>query len=153
MTTQGLNHVSVTSADLDRSLDFYGDVLGLRLIARGETDAEHLPTILGFPEVLLRWAELELANDQILELFEYLVPRGTALRQRTCDPGCVHIALEVDDLDRVFAQLRAAGVTTRSGPVTITTGNWAGARCLYALDPDGVTIELVESPGAQDDRQ
>jgi catechol 2,3-dioxygenase-like lactoylglutathione lyase family enzyme len=153
VTTQGLNHVSVTSADLDRSLGFYGGLLGLKVIARGETDAEHLPMILGFPEVRLRWAELELGNDQIFEVFEYLEPRGTTLRQRTCDPGCVHIALQVDDLDRVFADLREAGVTTRSAPVTIATGNWAGARCLYALDPDGVTIELVEPPGGRGGRQ
>ena len=47
------------------------------------------------------------------------------------------------------ARLRAAGVTIRSsGPVTIEDdGDWAGATCLYATDPDGFTVELIERAG------
>ena len=141
-----LNHVSITTADLDRSLSFYHDLLRLPLIGRGETDADHLRLITGFPEVRLRWAELTLGRGQILELFEYVVPTGERLTQRTCDPGSVHIAFATDDLGSAYARLQAAGTPTRSSPVTISSGDWAGAASLYAVDPDGVTIELVQLP-------
>jgi catechol 2,3-dioxygenase-like lactoylglutathione lyase family enzyme len=142
------NHVSVTAADLDRSLGFYADVVGLQLLGRGETDAEHVRLQTGFPDLRLRWAELSFGRGQVLELFEYLTPRGTPLHARTCDPGCVHFALEVDDLERLYERLVTAGVRTRSKPVSIATGNWQGAKALYALDPDGVTVEFVEAPPA-----
>lgn len=140
------NHVSVTAADLDRSLEFYAGTLGLEVLGRGETDAEHVKLQTGFPDLRLRWAELRFGGSQILELFEYVRPRGTPLHARTCDPGCVHFALEVDDLDALYERLVAAGVRMRSEPVLIEGGNWKGAKAVYALDPDGVTVELVESP-------
>jgi catechol 2,3-dioxygenase-like lactoylglutathione lyase family enzyme len=40
-----------------------------------------------------------------------------------------------------------AGVTVRSGPVLIEDeGDWHGFRCVYALDPDGFTVELLQRP-------
>jgi catechol 2,3-dioxygenase-like lactoylglutathione lyase family enzyme len=150
---RALNHVSITTGDLDRSLDFYESVLALPLLGRGETDADHLAPITGFPAVRLRWAELDLGGGQILELFQYVVPAGAPLTQRTCDPGSVHIAFETDNLDDTYLRLRAAGVLTRSAPVTIDTGDWADAKSLYAVDPDGVTVELVELPASRKRRQ
>lgn len=141
-------HVSVTVSDLDRSLAFYADVLGLPLLGRGETDAPHVRAQTGFPDARLRWAELSFGERQVLELFEYLTPRGTPLHARTCDPGCLHFAIEVEDLDALYARLLAERVRTRSEPVLIESGNWRGAKAIYTLDPDGVTVELVESPPA-----
>lgn len=143
---RGFNHMSVTTRDLDRSLSFYEGVLGLRRLGRGESEAAHLSRIIGFSDVRLRWAELDVGKGQFLELFEYLSPKGTPLTQRTCDPGSLHIAFEIDDLHGTYARLRAEGVLTRSPPVSITSGDWSGAKSLYAVDPDGVTVELVELP-------
>jgi catechol 2,3-dioxygenase-like lactoylglutathione lyase family enzyme len=55
--------------------------------------------------------------------------------------------LRVDDLDAVHAWLVEAGVRMRSGPVRLTEeGAWHDVRVLYATDPDGTWIELVERP-------
>ena len=83
----------------------------------------------------------------MLELIEYLAPAGTALSQRPCDPGASHIALRVDDIDALCERLLAAGVTIAGRPTTITApGDWHGVRCVYADDPDGRTVELVQRP-------
>ncbi|MGH3430995.1 MAG: VOC family protein [Mycobacteriales bacterium] len=148
MNITGLNHVSITTANLDRALGFYQDLLGLELLGDGEVERPHLDRIIGLGHVRLRWAELDLGSGQILELFQYLEPPGTPLEQRTSDPGSVHLALNVDDIHTIHTRLIAAGVTTRSEPIPIPTGNWAGAWSLYAVDPDGVTIELIQLPGA-----
>jgi catechol 2,3-dioxygenase-like lactoylglutathione lyase family enzyme len=149
MSIRGFNHVSVTTEDLDRSLHFYADLLGLTITGTGETAADHLSAIIGMSDVRVKWAELDMGDGQMLELFEYLQPRGTPLRQRTCDPGSVHIALEVNEIDCVHANLAKAGVSMRSSPVEIFTGDWIGTRSLYALDPDGVTVELVQPSAAR----
>jgi glyoxylase I family protein len=138
-----INHVSITVADIDASISFYTDLLGLRLLGRGDARGEHLDKIIGLGEIDLRWAELEVGT-QMLELFQYRHPAGTAIRSRTSDSGNVHIAIEVKAIDELYQRLTAAGITCRSAPVTIPSGDWSGTRCLYALDPDGVTIELIE---------
>ena len=140
-----INHVSITVSDLDASISFYNGLLGLRLLGRGDASGSHLDQITGFPDVDLRWAELEVGN-QILELFQYRRPAGESVQSRTCDNGNVHIAFEVTGIDDVFRRLTAAAVICRSPPITIPIGDWSGTRCFYAVDPDGVTIELLELP-------
>jgi catechol 2,3-dioxygenase-like lactoylglutathione lyase family enzyme len=141
-----LNHVSVTTADLDRSLAFYVDLLGLSVMGTGQTTSRELEEIIGLGPVDLRWAELDLGAGQFLELFEYVSPRGQATQSATADPGSVHFALAVTEIDSIYDRLGAAGVVTRSAPIELKGGDWKGARALYALDPDGVTVELIEFP-------
>jgi diaminopimelate decarboxylase len=144
---QGIHHVSITCADLDRSVRFYGTVLGLPLRGRGRSGDPELSELVGLPGVAIEWAELELGRGQILELLRYVSPEGRPVTQRSCDPGSGHFALEVSRLDELDARLRAAGFEPRSQPVTIDEpGDWYGCRCLYVSDPDGATIELLERP-------
>lgn len=147
MSVRGLDHVSVTSEDLERSLAFYRDLLGIPVLDRGESDDDYLGEITGFEGARLRWADLDLGQGQVLELLHYVDPPGARLEQRTNDPGSAHIGLAVGDLTALHRTLVEAGVVVRSEPVAIDEpGGWGGVRCLYAVDPDGVTIELVERP-------
>jgi catechol 2,3-dioxygenase-like lactoylglutathione lyase family enzyme len=142
-----LDHVSVTCADLERSIAFYRDGLGLPFLGRGESGEPELSTVSGFPGTEIRWAELDLGGGQLLELLEYVQPRGEPLAQRTCDPGSGHIGLGVEDVGAMHARLVTLGADVRSEPVELTEeGDWNGVRTLYLADPDGVTIELVERP-------
>lgn len=144
-SASGLDHVSVTSGDLDRSLEFYRDLLGLELRARGDGLGADELEITGVAGASARWADLELAHGQVLELIEYLTPRGTPTAPNPNDPGATHISLQVNDVDAAHARLREAGVAVRSEPVTICApGAWEGVRCFYASDPDGVTVELIQ---------
>jgi catechol 2,3-dioxygenase-like lactoylglutathione lyase family enzyme len=143
------NHVSVTCADLDRSLAFYNELLGLPLMDSREISSEESPEhrlIIGLGAVHLRYAAIDLGAGAWLELFEYVEPRGVPVAKRTCDPGDVHFALTVDDIWDVHRRLEAAGVETRSQPVALARGDWKGVQAFYALDPDGVTVEFIEFP-------
>ena len=140
-----IDHVSVTSADIDRSLAFYRDLLGLSLRARGDDLGPDELAITGVQDASARWADLELANGQVIELIQYLAPPGTPTRPDPNDPGATHISLRVGDIEATYARLHDAGVPVRSEPVTISEpGAWEGVRCFYASDPDGVTVELIQ---------
>jgi diaminopimelate decarboxylase len=142
----GLDHVSVTSGDLDRSLGFYCGLLGLELRARGEAEGAEFE-ITGLAHARVRWADLLLTNGQVLEVIEYLDPRGAPIRPAVNDPGATHISLRVADADAAHRRLVEAGVEGATEPETITSpGAWEGARAFYARDPDGVTIELLQPP-------
>ncbi len=140
-----LDHVSVTTADLEASIAFYRDLLGLPLLDRGETDGDDLGTLTGRRGARARWAELALGGGQVLELMQYVEPVEAAVEQRTWRPGATHIGLSVTALDRVLEALGAGGFEA-SEPVFLTEEGWEGVRCAYVADPDGVAIELVERP-------
>jgi diaminopimelate decarboxylase len=144
---EGLDHVAVTSGDLDASLGFYRDLLGLELRARGADRGGEFD-ITGIADASVRWADLRLAHGQVLELIEYVDPRGRPIRPSPNDPGATHISLRVADVDAVYERLREAGAVVVGEPVTITTpGGWEGARVFYSSDPDGVSVELIQPAG------
>jgi diaminopimelate decarboxylase len=140
----GIDHVSITCADLDTSLAFYVDLLGVELRARGDAEGGEFE-ITGLAKPKVHWADLLFGDGRVLELIEYVDPRGTPSRPEPNDAGATHISLRVADADRAHGRLREAGVECRSAPVTIESpGDWNGSRAFYAVDPDGVTIELIE---------
>jgi catechol 2,3-dioxygenase-like lactoylglutathione lyase family enzyme len=145
MRALGLDHVSVTVNDIDRSLVFYHELLGLPILGRGEEKGTDVARVTGLGGAHFRYADLDLGSGQILELLQYLYPRGTPLKQSVHDPGSGHLALRVDDIQEVLRRMNQAGVSARSEPVTLEEPLWwQGATCVYVTDPDGVTVELVE---------
>jgi diaminopimelate decarboxylase len=133
----GLDHVSVACADVDRSLAFYRDLLGLELRGRGTGSAGPVGEITGLGDAQVEWADLGLPDGRVLELLR--LPGGA--------PGSGHFALGVAEADVLHRRLDEAGVPLRSKPVVIDDeGDWQGVRCFYAEDPDGTVVELVQRP-------
>jgi catechol 2,3-dioxygenase-like lactoylglutathione lyase family enzyme len=150
MPVTGLNHVSVTVADMDRALAFWRDTLGLELIGRGTVRKRHLDEIVGLTGTEIEWAELQVPGGAVIELFRYLAPRG-ADRPAPApnDHGATHVCLEVVGINELLAAVVAAGYATRSAaPVETPDGDWRGWRDLYVESPDGIIVELSEPPRA-----
>lgn len=144
----GVDHFSITVADLDRSLAFWRDLLGFEQIVGFVEDREgaHLDEIIGLDNIEIDSAYLK-APGITIELMKYISPEGTAIHPRTCDPGCTHISFACTNLEALFNRLRNAGVTTRADRVVeVPDGDWGGSTAFYCLDPDGVTVELLEEP-------
>ena len=141
------NHFNVTVSDMDRSLGFWQDLLGLELLGRGVVEYPHLDRIVGLENTRIEWAELALPGGGMIEVFRYHRPVGSPVRPQIPDPGCTHVCLEVHGLDQLVERLRAAGVETRSRrAVSIPFGDWKGVKSIYVRDPDGITVELIEKP-------
>jgi catechol 2,3-dioxygenase-like lactoylglutathione lyase family enzyme len=147
MIGYAFNHVSITCEDFDRSLAFYTELLELPILDQGElTESPAHEEIIGLGPVHLRFAEIDLGGA-FLELFEYVEPHGVPVGSRTCDSGNVHFALTVEEgIEDVHRALTEAGHVTRSGPVELRRGDWAGTKAFYAVDPDGVTVEFIQFP-------
>jgi catechol 2,3-dioxygenase-like lactoylglutathione lyase family enzyme len=143
-------HTGLTVSDLERSIAFYRDLLGLELITQWESSQEYLRTVVGFPDAELRIALLKVpamdggVSGHHVELLEYRQPRGTRGDPRTCNPGNAHVAFMVTDLDAMYRDLSGRGVRFKSPPVEITHGRNKGAKAVYLWDPDDITLELVQ---------
>jgi catechol 2,3-dioxygenase-like lactoylglutathione lyase family enzyme len=147
MRITGAHHTSYTVADLHRSLAFYVGLFGCEVIWQREIRDEYFRQIVGLQGAVVRAAQLRIPGSQhVLELFEYVEPRGTPADIANINPGSSHIAWFVDDLPTAYEELRAQGVTFRSPPVEIDAGANRGGWAAYALDPDGITVELFQPP-------
>lgn len=149
MGVTGILHTGLTVSDLDRSIAFYRDLLGLELIAQWDSSRPYLRTVVGYPDAELRIALLRLpgaagAAGHHIELLEYRRPRGTRGDANTYNPGNGHVAFMVDDLEATYAALKGRGVRFKSAPVDITHGRNAGGRAVYFFDPDDITLEMIQ---------
>jgi catechol 2,3-dioxygenase-like lactoylglutathione lyase family enzyme len=143
----GAHHTSFTVADLDRSLAFFCDQLGLTLVYTREVSDAYFGRIVGLPGCRVRAALLRIPGSaHHVELFEYLAPRGQPCALRPCDPGSSHLSMLVDDLAAVYERLRDQGVAFVSEPVRVDAGPNAGGYGVYLRDPNGILIELFQPP-------
>ncbi|MCW5892970.1 MAG: VOC family protein [bacterium] len=123
MLARGLGHVSFPVADLERSLHFYRDVLGLAEIPRPD---------LGFPGA---WLGVGDGQVHLIQRFPG-VDVGTA--PPALNPTAQHVAFLVDDYATTLARLGDAGLAV------LSTSPEAGQ--MWVQDPDGHVIELTAAP-------
>lgn len=145
----GFFHGGITVSDMDRSLRFYRDGLGLPVLFDRALDGPYLPVVLDLAFTSIRAAYLTLPGGGYVELLEYRGIERLSASARPCDPGGGHLCLYVDDVGGMHDRLTAMGYRSRSGRVVdITEGPNAGARSCYMADPDGYWIELFQKkPG------
>ncbi len=139
------NHTSFTVSDMDRSVAFYRDLLGMEVISERTAPAEFASKVTGIPGAELKIVYLQ-AGGYKLELIQYLKSVGERIDPRTNRPGSAHLAFNVDDIDRAYAELSAKGVKFQSEPQLVGGGPNKGARAVYFVDPDGFTIEFIQPP-------
>ncbi len=156
-----LDHVAFAVGDLDRSLHFYRDLLGLEFILRRVWDEEYVRQMVGIPDAVLDIALLKLPGDKgspldengrlvpgrgdaMLELIEYRQPKGRPVDSQVYTPGNAHLGLLVDDIDALCERLRAAGVQFVSPPLMVAAGPNKGRKAVYLRDPDGIIVQLMQ---------
>ncbi len=140
------DHTGITVRDLERSLTFWRDVLGFKLVARARRTGTYAADVTGVPGAEIAIAIL-LAPGHKIELLHYLLPEGREhLRPRPCDLGSIHLAFDVDDLDAVLARVAASGWAAVGAPQVVAEGARAGTRVVYVRDVDGTTLEFMQPP-------
>jgi catechol 2,3-dioxygenase-like lactoylglutathione lyase family enzyme len=140
-----VNHTSFTVSDLDRSISFYRNFLGLELISLTGRDPAFSEKVTGIPGANLKIAYLQAPGHR-LELIQYLSPPGEKLDCRTNNIGSAHLAFNVDNLPALYADLKAKGVQFKSEPLEVPAGPNKCTMAVYFTDPDGITLEFLQAP-------
>jgi catechol 2,3-dioxygenase-like lactoylglutathione lyase family enzyme len=140
-TIKRVNHTGISVANMERSLGFYRDLLGLELIFDSDVDdVEPLNAVVGMDKARGRVTWLR-AGDTMIELWQWDHPEGRPLPAdyRPADRGVTHYALEVDDVDELYQRIVAAGYPANSEPLDLGLH-----KTTYVRGPDGEIIEILE---------
>lgn len=123
------DHAGVTVSDLDRSVAFYRDVLGM-------VEVERTALANGTSLVFLR-----MGDAGLIELI--FRPGRADGRHSAGSPGVGHVCMHVNDLDAWIARLAGHSVALTSGPSTLQFPS-GPVRLVFFADPDGIPVELYE---------
>lgn len=145
MSVIAVHHAGRTVADMDTSLEFYRDLLGLRVVDDDTLEGPEVAELVGLPEARLRAVMLSVDGEiPFAELIQYYTPASRPLRgdEVAADIGDAHFCFLVDDLDAETTRLQAAGVRFTGKPLVVEEGSFADSAAAYCYDPDGLLIEL-----------
>lgn len=147
MAMTAVHHTGIIVKDLDRSIYFYHDILGLQFSNEPSPwfEGDDLASAVGVPGAKLRQVSLLVGESNTLELLEYAnrpADNDDPIQQNYL--GAMHVAIHVDDIVATKAELEKKGVHFLSDVNTVDEGVLAGWRWVYLHDPDRIPLELVE---------
>jgi glyoxylase I family protein len=137
----GFSHVCIAVSDMEVSLPFYRDVLGLGVFFDLELEGSSMEVVTGEPGARGRMVGGMLGGT-VVELLEFAHRSFRPSSETTL--GYTNISLSVRDIDEALAALAASGVQADQQPVEI-----GGVRMFFVRDPDGTPIEFVSYPNGE----
>lgn len=139
---ENLDHVGLTVSDIDRSVDFYSTMFDLKVLDRGDGEADWISAGLGVPNTKL--ATAHLAGENIwLELLQYVRSAGHDAAPRNNDVGAAHICFAVPDIEVAYEELVGKGARFIAPPSPSFDGG-KSFRFAYMLDPDNISVEILQ---------
>ncbi|MBP5975640.1 VOC family protein [Brasilonema sp. CT11] len=147
---QRIRAIGLTVTDGDRSLNFYTQALGFKVVSDITVAGQDYGDLEGVETANIRIITLQL-GDELIELMHYLNVEGKLIPSdsRSNDLWFQHFAIAVSDMDRAYAHLRSFPIEPISvEPQTIPPDNKAsaGVRAFKFKDPDGHNLELIWFP-------
>jgi len=126
MRVKKLLHTRMRVSDMERTINFYREVLGLEVVEQKTSPRGSQLAFLAVPN-----------SQELIELCSF--PGSGAVQVQE---DLVHLAFEVEDLDETIRELQRQGVPITDGP----TQSSSGSRFIFIDAPDGYEIELIQRP-------
>ena len=155
MSARSIFHVGFVVSDLDASLRFYCEGLGLELRHRQLQNNAYTSSLVGYPDAVLEIAQLRFRDaapppsGHVIELINYRRPTSAPADLERSTLGAGHLAFVVDDVSEMSERLRSFGAQLINEPIQITEGINTGGWDVYLHDPDGIVLELLQPAGTK----
>ncbi len=127
MKVKQLDHINLTVANLEATIDWYGRVFGFEVVERDVKNGVNWAVIRSGEAMLCIY---EHSASQFHDRFE-LAKRGTH--------AVSHFALRIEDADEWIDTMRREGITPSYGGVI----EWPHSKAWYVNDPTGYEIEIA----------
>ena len=156
MGVKPLHHVSLSVRNLDRSIHFYRDLLGMRVSLTAEISDEVHERYLRIPAGTRgRVAVMQVGRPVgAVQLIEWSHRPTPTPPKRPGDPGPFLLAFELDgeSIQMVLERLSSEGVLPWTGPVTTEIPDYGTITTAIVEDTDGDMIEFLELPPHPSDK-
>jgi lactoylglutathione lyase len=126
MKVKKLLHTRMRVSDMDRTIAFYTDVLGLEVLERKTSPRGSHLAFLRVPN-----------SEELIELCSFPASGPVHVQE-----DLVHLAFQVENLNDTIASLHKKGIRVTDGPTTTSSGS----RFIFIDAPDGYEVELIERP-------
>jgi len=153
LNAQDIDHVSITVADLQKSISFYKDVLSFKYTGSYTIQNRDAKMLFSIDDSLLEVVVAQLSlGDQKIELMQFKSSKPghkIPLDSKSNDQWFQHIAIVVADMDKAYEKLQDAKVEhVSTSPQTLPAyiKAAAGIKAFYFHDPDGHNLELIYFP-------
>mgnify|MGYP001211028371 CR=1 FL=1 len=123
-------HTRFRVSDMDKSLKFYRDILGMNIVEQKTSPRGSILVFLRFPGTGCKLELCSFPDSGKIEVPEDLV----------------HLAFEVENLENCILSLEQAGIPITEGPIESSNGN----RFIFTEDPDKYEIELIQPARQQE---
>lgn len=144
-------HIGLTVTDLEKSIKFYRDVLGLKLYGKIVMQGKETDDLFGVENLKVNVAYLngsKNADCPPIELLEFsnIKPKNeedAALNKVSISEVC----FSVNNIDETYERLKSKGVEFLSEPkfFDFTNQGFGKSKAVYFKDPDGIILELIEN--------
>jgi len=138
---KGTRHLGIICKDLEKSLEFYKDFLGLEVIQDFWDDSDYMNEINGMKAANIHMIKLKADDGTVLELLDYVTHPTEGINQKFYNVGACHVAFQVYDIEQAYIELSKKDIIFLSAPILSSEGF---AKVCFCMDPDSTRIELVE---------
>ncbi len=142
-------HVGLTVSDLEKSITFYKDTLGLSFEGKMKMEGESTDRLFNIQDCKVKVAYLNGSkeiNTPMIELLEFSpkakIDKGIRLDKTSISEVC----FDVEDIDVLYKKLLHKGVEFLSEPqyFDLSDQGFGKSKAVYFKDPDGIILELIE---------
>jgi len=136
-----LNHVGVSVIELEKSVQFYTEVMGMEIEYQTYHKGDEISKVVNVDDAELKICVVKKGSHK-LELIDYgKKSRNEIGYLNQTIPGLIHISFVVTDIDQEYKRIKSMGYDFNSPPM-VTRQN--GPKICYFKGPDNVIIELYE---------
>ncbi|KMQ69128.1 glyoxalase [Chryseobacterium sp. FH2] len=144
------NHVGITVKNLEKSIDFYEALTGIKVSNIDEIGGQRMAKTQGLDDTKIKYANLHLDNLNI-DILEYVEPESEKVTYKNNQISAMHLCFEVDNIDDAIQRLKKIGVNTEGEPITFQEEDGLksgfGTSVAYFQDPDGTNLEIIAPQG------
>ena len=142
-----LRHIGITVTDMEKSLKLYRDYFGFEVVWNEIEQGNFIDNLSAEKDVKVNTVKMKDSDGGMIELLHYhshSENNTENIKNKIMKVGCSHFALTVNQLDRVYSELKEMGLTFICEPQLSPDG---AAKVCFCRDYDGPLIELVEVMG------
>jgi catechol 2,3-dioxygenase-like lactoylglutathione lyase family enzyme len=145
MEASAVSHIAICTRDMEKSLAFYRDILGMRVLFDGATDPMEGGRLQNYQQARKSRRRVSLSfgagKKPTLTLTNHAGEEITGAPLKLDQMGITHFSFTVPNAEALLDELLARGVQL-AGPRETFTNAQGRVRSFYVYDPDGIIIQF-----------